>query len=94
MGLHLTVKGKTGVRVSWTGVPGAVGYVAMCKKGGDNGQVVNGPFNVAKTQTFANFGSLQPGTKYTALIWPSSSTIQGGPGSNQPHAEYSFNTPK
>lgn len=94
LGLHLTVDGKTGVRVNWLAVPGATGYVALCKQGSDNGQVVNGPFNTAATQTFANFGSLKAGTKYTALVWPSSSTVQGGPGSNQPHAEYSFNTAK
>lgn len=94
VGLHLTVKGKTGVRVNWTGVPGAVGYVALCRKGGDNGQVVNGPFNVAAKQTFANFGSLSAGTAYTAQVWPSSATIEGGPGSNQPHAEFAFTTSK
>lgn len=90
----LPVKGKTGVRVAWLKVPGATGYVAQCKKGGENGQVVNGPNNIPASQTDANFGNLQPGTAYTALIWPSSSTIPGGPGSNQPHAQYGFTTTK
>lgn len=94
LGLRLTVDGKTGVRVSWLPVPGATGYVALCKKGGNNGTPVNGPFNVGANQTFANFGGLQPGTAYTALIWPSSSTIEGGPTSNQPHSEYGFKTAK
>jgi hypothetical protein len=94
MGLHLTNKGKTGVRVNWIKVPGATGYVALCKKGGANGKTVNGPFNVSASQTFANFGSLAPGTGYTAFVWPSSSTVEGGPGSNQPHAEFAFTTSK
>lgn len=94
LGGHLSNPGKTGVRVSWLPVPGAVGYVALCKKGGNNGQVVNGPFNTGASQTFANFGGLQAGTKYTALIWPSSATVEGGPGSNQPHAEIGFSTSK
>lgn len=95
LGLHLTVDGATGVRVNWLPVPGATGYVALCKKGGDNGQIVNGPFAVqGNGTTRANFGGLAPSTSYTALIWPSSATIAGGPGSDQPHAEYAFKTPK
>lgn len=90
----LPVKGKTGVKVAWLKVPGATGYVAQCKKGGENGQVVNGPFNVPASQLYANFGNLTAGTSYTALIWPSSATIPGGPGSNQPHAQYGFTTNK
>lgn len=94
LGLHLVSGGKTGVRVGWLAVPGATGYVAMCKRGGNNGTTVNGPFPVAATQTYANFGGLKAGTQYTALVWPSSSTVEGGPGSNQPHAEYGFTTTK
>lgn len=94
VGLHLTVRGKSGVRVNWVKVPGAVGYVALCKKGGANGQVVNGPFNVGADQDFADFGGLKPGTAYTAFVWPSSATVEGGPGSNQPHAEFAFSTTK
>ncbi len=94
VGLRLANPGKTGVKVAWLPVPGASGYVALCKKGGANGQVVNGPFNVGSSQTYANFGSLQAGTKYTAFVWPSSSTIEGGPGSGQPHAEFAFSTSK
>lgn len=90
----LSIKGKTGVRVNWTPVPGASGYVAQCKKGGNNGQSVNGPFDVPASQQFANFGGLEAGTKYTALVWPSSSQIKGGPGTDQPHAEYGFTTNK
>lgn len=94
VGLHLTVHGKTGVRVNWIGVPGAVGYVALCKKGGRNGTTVNGPFNVGASQTFADFGGLKAGTAYTAFVWPSSATVEGGPNSNQPHAEFAFETTK
>lgn len=94
IGLHLANPGKTGVKVSWLAVPGAVGYVALCKKGGNNGQTVNGPFNVGSSQLYANFGGLQAGTKYTAMVWPSSSSVEGGPGSKQPHAEYAFTTSK
>lgn len=92
MGLKLTIDGKTGVRLQWNSVPHATGYVCLAKKGDDNGQVVNGPFST--TEPVCNFGGLTAGTKYTALIWPSSATVQGGPGSNQPHAEYAFSTPK
>jgi hypothetical protein len=42
----------------------------------------------------ANFGNLKPGTHYTALIWPSDPADPGGPGSNQPHTELGFTTPK
>jgi hypothetical protein len=89
-GLHLTVDGPTGVRVAWTPVPGAVGYVAQCKQGGDNGKVVNGPFDTLNA--YANFGGLKPSTAYTALIWPSSAGVKGGPGTPQPHAEFEFTT--
>ncbi len=89
-GLHLTVNGPTGVRVSWTAVPGAVGYVAQLKEGGDNGKVVNGPFSTSNA--YANFGGLHPSTHYTALIWPSSASQKGGPGTPQPHAEFEFTT--
>jgi len=91
-GVHLTITGKTGVRIAWTAVPGAIGYVCQCKQGGDNGKVTNGPFTVTATQ--ANFGGLKAGTGYTALIWPSAAGNLGGPQSNQPHTEYPFTTSK
>lgn len=90
--LHLTIDGRTGVRLQWNPVPGATGYICQCKKGGNNGPTVNGPFFT--TAAVANFGGLTPGTAYTALIWPSDSAVPGGPGSNQPHTEFGFSTPK
>jgi len=89
-GVHLTINGQTGVRLQWTPVTGATSYVAQCKLGGANGTTVNGPFTV--TSPIANFGNLKPKTSYTALIWPGDSADPGGPGSNQPHAQYSFTT--
>lgn len=91
-GVHLTLRGKTGVRVQWTAVPGAAGYVALARQGGANGTTVNGPFTV--TQPVANFGGLRAGTRYTALIWPSDAADPGGISSNQPHAEFAFTTPR
>jgi hypothetical protein len=88
-GLHLTIHGPTGVRVVWAPVPGAAGYAVQLKQGGDNGQPVQ-QFTV--TQPVANFGSLKPKTAYTALIWPSSASVPGGPGTNQPHNEFEFTT--
>jgi len=92
VGLHLTIDGRTGVRLQWGPVAGASGYVAQLRQGGDNGPVVTGPFGTSAA--VANFGNLKPGTHYTALIWPSSSTAPGGPGSSQPHTEFGFTTPK
>lgn len=91
-GVRVTDLGKTGVGFTWTGVPGSSAYVCLCKRGGSNGTVINGPFTV--TSARCNFGGLQPGTAYTAFIWPSTGPDPGGPGSNQPHAEYPFKTPK
>lgn len=90
-GVHLTIQGRTGVRLQWNSVSGANGYVCQNKRGGDNGTTVNGPFQVSSA--VCNFGSLAPGTSYTALIWPSDASDAGGPGSNQPHVEFSFSTP-
>jgi hypothetical protein len=42
--------------------------------------------------TSVSFTALQPNTTYTALIWPTDAGNPGGPGGNQPHAEYSFTT--
>lgn len=92
VGVHLTIDGKTGVRLQWGAVSGATGYVAQCKQGSDNGPTVNGPNQTAGPQ--ADFGNLKPGTHYTALIWPSSAASPGGPGSSQPHTEFGFTTPK
>lgn len=92
VGVHLTIDGRTGVRLQWGAVPGAAGYVAQCKQGTDNGPTVSGPFGT--TSPVANFGNLRPGTHYTALIWPSSTASPGGPGSDQPHTEFGFTTPK
>lgn len=92
VGIHLTIDGRTGVRLQWGPVAGASGYVAQCKQGSDTGPTVNGPNHVSAPQ--ADFGNLKPGTHYTALIWPSSATSQGGPGSAQPHTEFGFTTPK
>lgn len=89
-GIRLVLQYTNSVRLQWDEVPGATGYVVQAKLGGDNGQVVNGPFST--TLALANIGGLQKGTRYTALIWPSSKSSQGGPGSNQPHAEFSFST--
>ncbi len=89
-GVHLTIDGKTGVRLQWTPVQGATSYVAQCKLGGPNGTGVNGPFTV--TAPVANFGHLSPKRRYTALIWPGDPSDPGGPGSSQPHTEYSFTT--
>lgn len=89
-GLRVTVRGKTGVQVTWNGVPGASGYVAQAKTGGPNGANANGPFSTSST--VANFGNLKPGTSYTALIWPSDAQIKGGPNTGQPHAQVSFTT--
>jgi hypothetical protein len=82
--------GKTGVRIRWTPVPGATSYTCQAKKGGRNGQSVNGPFTVMGP--VCNFGGLKSKTQYTALIWPGDSTDPGGPGSNQPHVEFAFTT--
>lgn len=92
VGIHLTIDGKTGVRLQWGPVAGATGYVAQCKQGGRDGPTVNGPNHVTAAQ--ADFGNLKPGTHYTALIWPSDAADPGGPGSNQPHTEFGFTTPK
>ena len=92
VGVHLTIDGKTGVRLQWGPVAGAIGYVAQAKQGDRNGTTVNGPFGT--TAPVANFGNLKPGTHYTALIWPSSAADPGGPGSAQPHTEFGFTTPK
>lgn len=89
-GVRLVLQNTTSVRLQWSEVPGATGYVVQAKKGGDNGQVVNGPFKT--TLALANIGGLQKGTQYTALIWPSDASDPGGPGSSQPHAEFSFST--
>jgi hypothetical protein len=92
VGLHLTIDGRTGVRLQWGPVAGATGYVAQLRQGSDNGPVVSGPFGT--TAAVANFGNLKPGTHYTALIWPSDAAVPGGPGSAQPHTEFGFTTPK
>lgn len=89
-GLKLTIKGKTGVRLAWSPVSGAAGYFCQNKQGGENGQTVNGPFFVTTPQ--CNFGGLKAGTAYTALIWPSAQSDPGGPGSDQPHAQYPYTT--
>lgn len=91
-GVHLTIDGRTGVRLQWGAVAGASGYVAQLHRGGNNGPVVSGPFGTSAP--VANFGNLQPGTHYTALLWPSSAADPGGPGSDQPHTEFGFTTPK
>lgn len=89
-GVRLVLQYTNSVRLQWDEVQGATGYVVQAKKGGPNGQVVNGPFGT--TLALANIGGLQTGTQYTALIWPSDTSDTGGPGSNQPHAEFSFST--
>lgn len=97
-GLHLTVDGATGVRLLWNPVAGANGYICQLKRGGNNGPTVNGPFFTTFRDPSGlpgcNFGGLAGSTHYTALIWPSDSADPGGPGSNQPHAEFGFTTPK
>ena len=90
-GLHLTIQGRTGVRLQWNSVSGATSYICQNKRGGENGTSVNGPFSVSGP--VCNFGSLTPNTKYTALIWPSDASDPGGPGSNQPHAQFYYTTP-
>ena len=90
-GVHLTIDGKTGVRLQWTAVPGATSYTCLCKQGGANGANVNGPFNVSAP--VCNFGNLKSKTHYTALIWPGDQADPGGPGSNEPHVEFGFTTP-
>jgi hypothetical protein len=92
VGIHLTIDGKTGVRLAWGPVTGATGYVAQCKQGTAAGPTVNGPNHVGVPQ--ADFGNLKPGIHYTALIWPSDAADPGGPGSAQPHTEFGFTTPK
>jgi hypothetical protein len=92
VGVHLTIDGKTGVRLQWGAVAGATGYVAQCKQGTAAGPTVNGPNHVTSPQ--ADFGNLKPGTHYTALVWPSDAADPGGPGSNQPHTEFGFTTPR
>lgn len=89
-GIQIPIRGKTGVRLTWSPVAGAQYYVAQCKKGGANGQVVNGPFRVSTP--VANFGGLVTQTAYTALIWPGDAADPGGPGSAQPHVEFPFST--
>lgn len=88
--VRLVLQYTNSVRLQWDEVAGHTGYVVQAKQGGPNGQVVNGPFDTVLA--LANIGGLQPGTRYTALIWPSSAQIPGGPGSNQPHTEFSFAT--
>lgn len=89
-GLKLTITGKTGVRLAWNPVSGSAGYFCQNKQGGENGQTVNGPFFVTSPQ--CNFGGLKAGTSYTALIWPNSPVDPGGPGSDQPHAQFAYKT--
>jgi hypothetical protein len=89
-GTRIEINGKTGVRIGWNAVAGASNYVAQCTLGGPTGATVSGPFTV--TAPVANFGSLKTATKYTALIWPGNAADPGGPGSAQPHAQFSFTT--
>lgn len=90
-GLHLTITGKTGVRLAWSPVSGSTGYFCQNKQGGENGQIVNNTFFVTSPQ--CNFGGLKAGTSYTALIWPSAKSDPGGPNTDQPHAQFGYKTP-
>lgn len=88
--VHLTELSTTSAQLAWDSVQNSSGYVVQLKLGGNNGTVVKAPFTV--TNTYVSFSGLKSGAKYTALIWPSDASIPGGPGSNQPHDEFSFTT--
>jgi outer membrane biosynthesis protein TonB len=80
---------STGVIIEWNAVPNATGYVVQLKQGGSNGTQVR---YVNTSKPSVNFAGLNARTTYTVLIWPSDAAVPGGPGTNQPHAEFTFTT--
>lgn len=90
VGLHVTHTYANSAQVAWVaptipkGQGPLTGYGCACYD--STGRLVNGPFTVAPSQLYANFGGLKSKTTYHANIWCDPAKAGG------PHASVTFKT--